>query len=98
MAVRSILKDDYFYNLWLDFEYERTPERRLIKQLDKLEAYMQGLYYGISDDANDEFYKSTSKVITDPAIRKVFEELDKAAGFVAQRKGVSRASGEASSF
>jgi putative hydrolase of HD superfamily len=75
VAVQEILEDDKLYQLWLDFEEGRTPEGRLVKQLDKLEAYLQARSYDVSNEVKDEFYKSTSGALSDPALVALLEEL-----------------------
>ena len=47
----------YLFELWKDFEYERTNEGKLVKELDRLEMALQASDYQISTGTNlEEFF------------------------------------------
>lgn len=51
-------KNGYLFELWRDFEEERTKEGRLVKQLDKLEMMYQVYNYEVEQDMNmNDFYE-----------------------------------------
>ena len=77
VAVKEILKDKELHELWLDFEESRTEEGRLVKQLDKLEAYMQARNYQLSDDILAEFHQSTDSVLSDKSMKEILKLLEK---------------------
>lgn len=62
--------------LWKDFEYERTPEGKLVKELDRLEMVMQALDYEYTNNMRlDEFYEFAGKKLNTPALKKIFNEI-----------------------
>jgi putative hydrolase of HD superfamily len=64
------------FELWKDFEYERTPEGKLIKELDRLEMVMQASYYEKEHNIKlDEFYDFVDKKLTSPDLKKIFREI-----------------------
>ncbi len=79
-ATRKILGqiDDSgeLFELWKDFEYERTPEGKLVKELDRLEMAMQAFHYEKEHHINlDEFYNFTAKNLTSPDLKKILREI-----------------------
>lgn len=65
------------YELWCDFEHERTPEGRLVKQLDRLEMAFQALAY--EQDTGlplDDFYPWVRERITDPRLTTVLDGIE----------------------
>jgi putative hydrolase of HD superfamily len=51
------------HELWLDTELERTPEGRLVKQLDTLEMILQAdLYEEKTGVSLDEFYQAGNRI------------------------------------
>ena len=62
--------------LWRDFEYQRTAEGALVKQLDRLEMALQALDYEQVTDRNlDEFFASAEAGIHWPELREIMREL-----------------------
>lgn len=80
-AVKQILAEvdisGELLELWLDFDLKRTPEGRLVSQLDKLEAYLQARYYEVSKEAVAEFLASTDATLEDPDLIKLRNKLEK---------------------
>ena len=74
-AVQEILQDNHLYSLWLDFEEGHTPEGRLVKQLDKLEAYLQARNYQVNPAVLKEFFDSSNQAIVDPVLKNILSEL-----------------------
>ncbi|KAK8721012.1 hypothetical protein OTU49_012977 [Cherax quadricarinatus] len=66
------------YNLFLEYEEQKTPEAKLVKDLDKFDMILQAFEYETSQDragSLDEFFKSTEGVFTHPKVKKWVEEL-----------------------
>lgn len=72
-AVREILNNDDLYQLWLDFEQGRTAEGRLVRQLDKIEAFLQAKSYQAKPEVIEEFLNSSLKATSDPLLKKILE-------------------------
>lgn len=63
------------HELWLDTELERTPEGRLVKQLDTLEMILQAdLYEEKTGVSLDEFYEAGNR-INIPELKDVVRAL-----------------------
>ena len=79
-AARKILgqidNSGELFELWKDFEYERTPEGKLIKELDRLEMLLQAFHYEKEHHINlDEFYAFVEQKLTSPELKKIFREI-----------------------
>jgi putative hydrolase of HD superfamily len=79
-AARKILQQiensGELFELWKDFEYERTPEGKLIKELDRLEMVMQAFHYEKEHHIKlDEFYDFVEKKLTSPDLKKILREI-----------------------
>lgn len=62
--------------LWKDFEYERTPEGKLVKQLDRIEMVMQAADYEKQYDVDlEEFFRFTGEKITDPELEEIYRQI-----------------------
>ena len=62
--------------LWKDFEYERTPEGKLVKELDRLEMVMQAFHYEKEHHIKlDEFYDFTAKKLASPDLKNILREI-----------------------
>jgi 5'-deoxynucleotidase YfbR-like HD superfamily hydrolase len=58
--------------LWRDFELRRTPEGRLLKDLDKLEMAVQALEYAREGaEGLEEFLADAERSIEDPRVREL---------------------------
>jgi putative hydrolase of HD superfamily len=63
------------HELWLDTELERTPEGRLVKQLDILEMILQAdLYEEATGVSLDEFYEAGNRIDI-PELKDVFRAV-----------------------
>ncbi len=65
-----------YIELWEEFERNRSPEARLVRQADRLEMLLQARYYEKLRYWNfDEFFDNADRQIDSPELRPVFEEL-----------------------
>jgi len=68
--------EDYF-NLWLEFENDTSPEARFIRQIDKLEMALQAsVYEHLNLGELSEFYRSASEGISNPELKSILQELE----------------------
>jgi 5'-deoxynucleotidase YfbR-like HD superfamily hydrolase len=69
------------YELWCDFEYGRTPEGRLVKELDRLEMAFQAARYEEETGIDlGEFFPYVRDRISGPKIKPVFNDLEERRG------------------
>ncbi|NIO19288.1 MAG: HD domain-containing protein [Candidatus Aenigmarchaeota archaeon] len=74
----SLLPEDFakeIYDLWEDFEYRKSEEAKLVKDLDKFEMCLQALDYSKKYKDLKEFFEDGDLHIKTPEIRKVFERV-----------------------
>lgn len=72
----NIDKTGELFELWLDFDDGRTPEGRLIKDLDRVEMLLQAIAYeGQSEKPLDEFYPYVQARVKDPELLQLVNEL-----------------------
>lgn len=74
----SLLPEDFakeIYDLWEDFEYRKSREANLVKDLDKFEMCLQALDYSKKNKNLEEFFRDGDFEIKTPEIRKVFERI-----------------------
>ena len=67
--------------LWEDYAAESSPEARLVHQLDKLEAYLQGWEYAEDGRLTDpktlrSFRRDGGRLATEPAARALFLAIE----------------------
>jgi 5'-deoxynucleotidase YfbR-like HD superfamily hydrolase len=64
------------FDLWLDFEDERTPEGSLVKQLDRVEMALQAASYE-SESGGDlsEFHRSAREHVRHPDLVAVLDAI-----------------------
>jgi putative hydrolases of HD superfamily len=68
--------DSELYELWCDFEYGRTPEGRLVKELDRLEMVFQAARYETETGIDlSDFFPFVRDRISDPRIVSIFNDL-----------------------
>jgi putative hydrolase of HD superfamily len=84
-AVAEILAhiddDGSLFELWKDFEYQRNPEGRLVKELDKLEMAMQAYNYETETDIPlDEFFIYVEKRLETNELIGTLAEIQKKRG------------------
>lgn len=64
------------YDIWMEFEQQKTVEAILLRQLDKLDAAVQALDYEKAGYGKVvDFYPDTEKKLTDPTLKKIFAIL-----------------------
>jgi putative hydrolase of HD superfamily len=76
----SLLPDDLakeIFSLWEDFEYMKSGEAKLVKDLDKLEMCMQANEYAKANEREkfEEFFEDGKLHIKTPEMRKAFERV-----------------------
>jgi len=67
--------------VWEEYESGSSPEAQLVKQLDKLEAYLQGWEYARDGrlpqpETLNSFRADTEHQVQDPALRQILEALE----------------------
>jgi putative hydrolase of HD superfamily len=70
------------YELWLEFEAQDSAEARVLKQLDKIEACVQAIFYREDGHEVDpfEFLDHSAPYMQHPELVLLFEELRRRAG------------------
>ena len=75
--IMSLVGTEDFYALFEEFEKNRTPEARLVKQIDKLEMALQAYEYEKMHGKDlEEFFKTARHRVRDKPMLKVLAELD----------------------
>ncbi len=79
--ISLLLKNsDEYFQLWVEFEKEKSKEATFLKQLDKIEMILQALDYelaGCDPEKLDEFWQYTEKQLNDPFLIELFNTLKK---------------------
>ncbi|KAK7084706.1 HD domain-containing protein 2 [Halocaridina rubra] len=68
------------FNLFMEYEEQKTPEAVLVKDLDKFDMILQAFEYETDQDRPgtlDEFFKSTEGIFKHPKVKLWVEELYK---------------------
>ena len=69
-------KWDELYNIWIEFEEEKIPEAKIVKQLDKLDAAIQAMEYEkLWYDNVINFYNYTLWKLSDPTLINILKIL-----------------------
>ncbi len=69
-------KWDELYDIWIEFEEEKTPESKIVKQLDKLDAAIQAMEYQKLWYKNViNFYDYTLWKLSDPVLINILKIL-----------------------
>jgi len=69
---------DYYISLLQEFNEQKTPEAKFLKQVDKLEMVLQALEYerqGYPGHLFDEFWENAEKYIAGNSLEPVFKYL-----------------------
>ena len=65
-----------YIQLWEEYEQQKTPEARFVKQIDRLEMAMQALIYEKRNRYNvGEFFPWVQQRISSPEVRAVLEDI-----------------------
>ncbi len=67
-----------YQRLWQDLRTGQTREARLVKALDKLEIALQAKEYergGIDKRKLSDFYRSATRQVSDPVLRRILRNL-----------------------
>ncbi|KKQ52386.1 MAG: Phosphohydrolase [Candidatus Woesebacteria bacterium GW2011_GWB1_39_10b] len=73
--------EKYYLSLFYDFRDQTSPEAKFLKEVEKLEMALQALEYqefGAKKELMNEFFENAKKYITDPELKRMFEEIEKA--------------------
>lgn len=69
-------EDKETYNLWEEYEFQKTEEAKFVKQLDKLEMAMQAYEYEQQTGLTlQEYFDNVKMHLTHPELIKIFEEI-----------------------
>ena len=66
--------------IWMEYENQKTPEAKILKEIDKLEMLFQALEYekeGYSKEMLDDFWEYSEKYFKTKEIKEIFVELKK---------------------
>lgn len=80
-ALKELLKNiedkEHWFNLWNEYEEQKTKEAIALKNIDKLEMAIQAIEYSADDADKDlsNFLSDANRNITLPNIRALFKEL-----------------------
>jgi putative hydrolase of HD superfamily len=69
-----------YVELFAEFNEQKTPEAKFLKQVDKLEMVIQALEYeerGYSKNTLDEFWENAEKYLKGESLEPIFRELQK---------------------
>jgi putative hydrolase of HD superfamily len=73
-----------YFALWMEYEEGRSPEARLVAELDKLEMAAQALTYEHDARATprdfDGFWASAGRAVESPQIRERLRALERERG------------------
>lgn len=75
--VFSILPNPQKYiSIWEDFEFQKSPESRFVKQIDRLEMALQAnLYERMNYGGLDEFFLYVQKRISSPELKLILDDI-----------------------
>jgi putative hydrolase of HD superfamily len=75
--IASLVGDSSIYELWREVELGTTPEGKLVKDLDRLEAAMQSMVYEDKFDNVDlsEFRLRANAKLNTPLVQRLLEEI-----------------------
>ncbi len=75
--ILSLVDEEHTYiNLFDEYEENKTPEARLVKQLDKLEMGIQAMEYEKAHEIKlDEFFDTSDAEIVDENLRDILREI-----------------------
>lgn len=70
---------DKYLNIWKDFEYQKSPEAKFVKQIDRLEMALQAnLYERMNYNGLDEFFPYVQEKISSPELKPILDDIFKA--------------------
>ena len=68
-----------YISIWEDFEFQKSPESRFVKQIDRLEMALQAnLYERMNYDGLDEFFPYVQDRISSPELKPILDDILKA--------------------
>ncbi len=75
--VFSILPNPQKYiSIWEDFEFQKSPESKFVKQIDRLEMALQAnLYERMNYGGLDEFFLYVQKRISSPELKLILDDI-----------------------
>ena len=67
-----------YISIWEDFEFQKSPEARFVKQVDRLEMALQAnLYERMNYEGLDEFFPYVEDRINSPELKPILEDIIK---------------------
>jgi len=79
-AVKEIFEGfpnpEKYISIWKEYENNRTPEAKFVKQMDRLEMALQASVYEHQEHGNlSEFYESVKDAINEPKIKEILDKI-----------------------
>lgn len=72
----SLVDDLPMAELFEEYHRQETPESRLVRQLDKVEVFLQALSYELRTGRDlEEFYVTAARFIEEPALLELIQEI-----------------------
>lgn len=69
-------KGQRYAQLWEEYESQKTPEARLVKEIDRLEMALQAAVYEKQGGYNlEEFFPYVQKRISRPEVKEILEDI-----------------------
>ena len=65
-----------YISIWEDFEFQKSPESRFVKQIDRLEMALQAnLYERMNYKGLDEFFPYVQERISSPELKPILDDI-----------------------
>lgn len=72
----SLSNGKEYFNLWIEYEEQKSKEAKILKQLDKLEMALQAAEYEKVNNKNLEIFSvNAEKYIKNKELKKIFDQL-----------------------
>lgn len=69
-------EDKETYNLWEEYEFQKTEDAKFVKQLDKLEMAMQAYEYEQQTGlVLQEYFDNVKTYLKHPELVKIFDDI-----------------------
>jgi putative hydrolase of HD superfamily len=76
-VLAKLPQGERYLALWAEYEQQRSPEARFVRQIDRLEMALQASVYeqqGLADLS--EFFDSVREFLSEPQLQTILEELE----------------------
>lgn len=67
-----------YISIWEDFEFQKSPESKFVKQIDRLEMALQANLYERMNYGLDEFFPYVQERISSPELKPILDDILKA--------------------